>query len=179
MKRMKMMGMKQIMIHRELQRMEELMVMIRGRKGRKGKKGDKEQDKEWAKYVFVQQLRLQQQHNDEINRVKTLWKQERQVRVEMHKKVVKQLKETKVKIQEQTVEIERLTKTAQIGQSSDAKLSEQFKAQIGKLQSDKDSLQQELDKKDKEFTEYRKNRIDDDKQNRQIKGDWESKEKVS
>ena len=33
-------------------------------------KGDKEQDKEWAKYVFVQQLRLQQQHNDEINRVK-------------------------------------------------------------------------------------------------------------
>merc|ERR1712228_290902 len=120
---------------------------------------------------------LQQQHNDEINRVKTLWKQERQVRVEMHKKVVKQLKETKVKIQEQTVEFERLTKTAQIGQSSDAKLSEQFKAQIGKLQNDKDSLQQELDKKDKEFTEYRKNRIDDDKQNRQIKGDWESKKK--
>merc|ERR1712228_634371 len=143
----------------------------------KGKKGDKEQDKEWAKYVFVQQLRLQQQHNDEINRVKTLWKQERQVRVEMHKKVVKQLKETKVKIQEQTVEIERLTKTAQIGQSSDAKLSEQFKAQIGKLQNDKDALQSELDTKDKEFTEYRKSRIDDDKQNRQIKGDWESKER--
>merc|ERR1712228_207833 len=71
------------------------------RRKKKGKKGDKEQDKEWAKYVFVQQLRLQQQHNDEINRVKTLWKQERQVRVEMHKKVVKQLKETKVKIQEQ------------------------------------------------------------------------------
>ena len=79
------------------------------RRKKKGKKGDKEQDKEWAKYVFVQQLRLQQQHNDEINRVKTLWKQERQVRVEMHKKVVKQLKESKVKIQAQTVEIERLT----------------------------------------------------------------------
>merc|ERR1712173_428943 len=149
----------------------------RGRKGRKGKKGDKEQDKEWAKYVFVQQLRLQQQHNDEINRVKTLWKQERQVRVEMHKKVVKQLKESKVKLQAQTVEIERLTKTAAIGQSSDAKLSDQFKAQVKKLQTDKDALQAELDKKDKEFTEYRKNRIDDDKQNRQIKGDWESKER--
>merc|ERR1712228_113797 len=147
------------------------------RRKKKGKKGDKEQDKEWAKYVFVQQLRLQQQHNDEINRVKTLWKQERQVRVEMHKKVVKQLKESKVKIQEQTVEIERLTKTAQIGQSSDAKLSDQFKAQIGKLQKEKDALQSELDTKDKEFTEYRKSRIDDDKQNRQIKGDWESKER--
>merc|ERR1712154_621121 len=52
----------------------------------------------------------------------------------------------------------------------DAKLSDQFKAQVKKLQTDKDALQAELDKKDKEFTEYRKNRIDDDKQNRQIKG---------
>merc|ERR1711933_496346 len=69
------------------------------------------------------------------------------------------------------------TKTAAIGQSSDAKLSDQFKAQVKKLQTDKDALQAELDKKDKEFTEYRKSRIDDDKQNRQIKGDWESKER--
>merc|ERR1712129_669006 len=87
------------------------------------------------------------------------------------------LKESKVKLQAQTVEIERLTKTAAIGQSSDAKLSDQFKTQVKKLQTDKDALQAELDKKDKEFTEYRKNRIDDDKQNRQIKGDWESKER--
>ena len=41
-------------------------------------------------------------------------------------------------------------KTAQIGQSSDAKLSDQFKAQIGKLQSENASLQQELAKKDKD-----------------------------
>ena len=75
---------------------------------KRGKTGNKE-DKEWAKYVFVQQLRLQQQHNDEINRVKTLWKQERQVRVEMHKKVVNQLKDTKAKMQSQQVEIDRLT----------------------------------------------------------------------
>jgi len=53
---------------------------------------DSAQEKEWARMVFVQQLRQQQQHNDEINRVKTLWKQERQVRVEMHKKVVKEKK---------------------------------------------------------------------------------------
>merc|ERR1712130_963754 len=149
----------------------------RGRKGRKGKKGDKEQDKEWAKYVFVQQLRLQQQHNDEINRVKTLWKQERQVRVEMHKKVVRQLKETKAKAEQQQVEIERLKSVAQIGQKADGQKAEQFKQQTLKLQQEKEALNAELMKQQKEFTEYRKSRIDDDKQNRQIKGDWESKER--
>ena len=87
----------------------------RNRKKRKGGKGgpgkgkNTKEDKEWAKYVFVQQLRLQQQHNDEINRVKTLWKQERQVRVEMHKKVLNNYKESKKMIEQQKVEIERLT----------------------------------------------------------------------
>eukprot|EP00488_Nonionellina_sp_1-RS-2012_P003467 TRINITY_DN7385_c0_g1_i1.p1 TRINITY_DN7385_c0_g1~~TRINITY_DN7385_c0_g1_i1.p1 ORF type:complete len:206 (+),score=62.56 TRINITY_DN7385_c0_g1_i1:283-900(+) len=101
-----------------------------------------------GKYVFVQQLRLQQQHNDEINRVKTLWKQERQVRVEMHKKVLKQLKEGKVKMQEQGIEIERLTKTAHIGATSEAKLSEQFKEKMEKLQGDKEKLQGDLQKRE-------------------------------
>eukprot|EP01083_Nonionella_stella_P129673 393457_1 len=41
------------------------------RQDKKREKGDKEQDKECTKYVFVQQLRFQQQLNDEINRVKT------------------------------------------------------------------------------------------------------------
>merc|ERR1712130_568438 len=152
------------------------------KKRRKKRKKDgngknKEQDKEWAKYVFVQQLRLQQQHNDEINRVKTLWKQERQVRVEMHKKVVRQLKETKAKAEQQQVEIERLKSVAQIGQKADGQKAEQFKQQTLKLQQEKEALNAELMKQQKEFTEYRKSRIDDDKQNRQIKGDWESKER--
>ena len=87
----------------------------RNRKKRKGGKGgpgsgkNTKEDKEWAKYVFVQQLRLQQQHNDEMNRVKTLWKKERQDRVEMHKKVLKQLKALKKEIEQQAVAIERLT----------------------------------------------------------------------
>jgi len=45
-----------------------------------------------ARKMFVDQLHQQQQHEDEINRVKLLWKQERQVRVEMHKKVIKEKK---------------------------------------------------------------------------------------
>jgi len=75
-----------------------LKLLMQNQKKKKKKKKakvqnvDSAQEKEWARMVFVQQLRQQQQHNDEINRVKTLWKQERQVRVEMHKKVVKEKK---------------------------------------------------------------------------------------
>ena len=35
----------------------------------------KQKEEEWARMCFVQQLKQQQQHNDEIQRVKTLWKQ--------------------------------------------------------------------------------------------------------
>merc|ERR1711879_1113225 len=150
----------------------------RGRKGGRKQKGKSaKEDKEWAKYVFVQQLRLQQQHNDEINRVKTLWKQERQVRVEMHKKVLKNLKESKKKIEQQNVEIERLTKTAKIGASSDEKLSAQFKEEIVKLQAENERLQSEVTKKENDFKEYKKKRVEEDKQNRQSKGDWEQRER--
>jgi len=57
-------------------------------------KKEQPEDKEFARKVFVEQLRQQQQHEDEINRVKLLWKQERQVRVEMHKKINKDKKKT-------------------------------------------------------------------------------------
>jgi len=57
-------------------------------------KKEQPEDKEFARKVFVEQLRQQQQHEDEINRVKLLWKQERQVRVEMHKKIIKDKKKT-------------------------------------------------------------------------------------
>jgi len=147
----------------------------KGRRKKQGKSG--KDDKEWAKYVFVQQLRLQQQHNDEINRVKTLWKQERQVRVEMHKKVVKQLREKKKEVEQQAVEIDRLKKRGQIGASSDEKLSSEFKEQITELQREKEQLQGDLKKKEKEFTEYKKQRVEEDKQNRQSKGDWEQRER--
>jgi len=147
------------------------------KKLKSGKKGDKEQDKEWAKYVFVQQLRLQQQHNDEINRVKTLWKQERQVRIEMHKKVVKQLKDTKTRMQEMEVEISRLEKTAKIGTSSEDKMSSQLKVELEKLRDERTKLQDEIRAKEKEFSDYRKTRIEEEKQLRDTKGDWESSER--
>lgn len=50
-------------------------------------------DKELAKYVF----KLQKKHDDEINRLKKIWRQERQIRVERHKKVVAKLRDTEVK----------------------------------------------------------------------------------
>jgi len=50
------------------------------------------QEKEFARKVFVEQLRQQQVHEDELNRVKLIWKQERQVRVEAHKKIIQEKK---------------------------------------------------------------------------------------
>ena len=60
-------------------------------------------------YVLRAQLKLQQQHNAEIQRVKTLWHQERDLRTKMHTKVVNRLKEAQEKLKDQSLEIERLT----------------------------------------------------------------------
>jgi len=81
----------------------------------------KEKEEEWARMVFVQQLRQQQQHNDEVNRVKTLWKQERQVRVSMQKRVQVKNKELEQKVIELTGEIEKLKKQAEIQAGGDTK----------------------------------------------------------
>jgi len=155
-----------------------------GKKGRKKKRGKRKnkqkagkEDKEWAKYVFVQQLRLQQQHNDEINRVKTLWKQERQVRVEMHKKVVKQMKEFKKSAEEQKIEIERLQKTDNVTKKHDEKMSEVNKEQLLKLQEERTKLQGKVKEEKRKYTELRQSKVADEQQSRQSKGEWESKER--
>jgi len=97
--------------------------------------------------VFVQQLRQQQQHNDEINRVKTLWKQERQVRVEMHKKVVKEKKNCKKDIIQLQTEMERVQGLQNIGANSDKKLTEQLEQEKQKAEAEIEKLRDELKKK--------------------------------
>jgi len=57
-----------------------------GKKRKMMSEEQQRQEKEFARKVFVEQLRQQQVHEDELNRVKLIWKQERQVRVEAHKK---------------------------------------------------------------------------------------------
>merc|ERR1719361_488939 len=64
-----------------------------------------------------------------------------------------------------------------IGVSSDEKLSAQYKEEMTKLQTEKERLQSEFAKKDKEFTDYMRQRVEEDKLNRQSKGDWEQKER--
>eukprot|EP01084_Bolivina_argentea_P297095 511763_1 len=81
------------------------------------------------------------------------------------------------KLQQQSFEIERLNKITNIGPTDDSKLCDEFKTQMQKLEVEKEKLQLELQNKDKEFTTYRKSRIDDDKHNRQIQADWEAKER--
>ncbi|ETO07042.1 hypothetical protein RFI_30350 [Reticulomyxa filosa] len=73
--------------------------------------------------VFVQQLRQRQQHNDEMNIVKTLWKQER-VCVDIIRE----------KIIELTVEIDKLKKQVEIQAGGDNKQTALFEGSIKKNQ---------------------------------------------
>jgi len=63
-----------------------------GKKRKMMSEEQQRQEKEFARKVFVEQLRQQQVHEDELNRVKLIWKQERQVRVEAHKKIIQEKK---------------------------------------------------------------------------------------
>jgi len=96
-------------------------------------KQQQEQEKEFARKVFVEQLRQQQQHEDEINRVKLLWKQERQARVEMHKKIVKEKNQLSKDVIQLQSEIERLKTMDKIGNFNDNK-------QIQQLETDKKNM---------------------------------------
>jgi len=48
----------------------------------------KRKEEEWSRICFVQNLRQQQAHSKELENVKKLWKQERQVRADLQKRVV-------------------------------------------------------------------------------------------
>lgn len=117
------------------------------------------QEKEWARYVFVQQLRQQQQHNDEINRVKTLWKQERQVRVEMHKKVVKEKKKLQKDLAQLKAEKERLEKLNQISTDAETKLAVSLENDNKRLEGEVESMREQLKQAREEINNIRKQKV--------------------
>eukprot|EP01084_Bolivina_argentea_P033643 62206_1 len=88
-----------------------------------------------------------------------------------------QFAETEKQFEEFKAEMQQLQEEKGKPQQELHKKDQEFKAEMQQLQEEKGKLQQELQKKDQEFTDYRKLRIDDDKQNRQIKCDWEVKER--
>jgi len=116
----------------------------------------KEKEEEWARMVFVQQLRQQQQHNDEINRVKTLWKQERQVRVDMQKREKKKIKELEQKISEMSSETEKLKKQAEIQAGGDTKQTALIEEQLKQKEQDIESKTEELRATREQITNLRK-----------------------
>ena len=64
-----------------------------------------------------------------------------------------------------------------MGKTKDDSLASEYKKQTETLQKEKAKLTEELKKKNEEFTAYRKQRISEDKQARESKGNWESKER--
>jgi len=114
------------------------------KKRRKRKAAMEQQDKEVARKVFVEQLRQQQQHEDELNRVKLLWKQERQVRVEAHKKIVQEKNKLAKDMIELRSEIERLQTVGKMDNFNENK-------QINQLQVDKKKYEMDMEKCQKEL----------------------------
>jgi len=115
----------------------------------------KQKEEEWARMCFVQQLKQQQQHNDEIQRVKTLWKQERQVRVEMHKKVVAAKSDLEKRLQITEEENERLKNNEEVNSSTNAKKLEQFRREKGDAEVDKGKLKERLNEAEEQLKTLR------------------------
>jgi len=103
----------------------------------------KQKEEEWARMCFVQQLKQQQQHNDEIQRVKTLWKQERQVRVEMHKKVVAAKADLEKKLANTETELERLQSMSQVNASTQEKKLKQLMEERDAAEAEKVELRKQ------------------------------------
>merc|ERR1719461_765941 len=122
-------------------------------------KAFKKKEEEWARMCFVQQLRQQQAHNDEINRVKSLWKQERQVRVEMHKKVMKAKAELETDLQNKTAELSKMKKKISLDQSADANKVALLSTETSKLE---EKLKESDDGKSKLENELKSMRKDQD-----------------
>merc|ERR550534_1342886 len=97
----------------------------------------KQKEEEWARMCFVQQLKQQQQHNDEIQRVKTLWKQERQVRVEMHKKVVAAKSDLEKRMSSLETENQTLKSMSEVNASTQEKKLKQLMDERDAAQSEK------------------------------------------
>ncbi|ETO31642.1 hypothetical protein RFI_05478 [Reticulomyxa filosa] len=137
----------------------------------------KEKEEEWARMVFVQQLRQQQQHNDEVNRVKTLWKQERQVRVDMQKRVQMKNKELEQKIIELTGEIDKLKKQAEIQAGGDNKQTALLEDAMKKKDQEIESKTDELKAAREQITILRKEKTELEKNSRSQTGDLENEKR--
>lgn len=83
---------KEIRRHRRRRKKKNKKKHAMPRTGTESEELLKRKEEEWSRICFVQNLRQQQAHSNELERVKKLWKQERQVRADMHKKALDQSK---------------------------------------------------------------------------------------
>jgi len=66
-----------------------------------------------------------------------------------------------------------------IGVHSDKKLTEQLEQEKQKTAAEMKKIKEELKKTEDQLTALRRERLEDDKNNREKKGDWESQKKNS
>jgi len=80
-------------------------------------------------------------------------------------------------LNESQSEIDRLKAFQNIGVHSDKKLTEQLEQEKQKVVTEMEKVKEELKKTEDQLTALRKERLEDDKSNREKKGDWETQKK--
>jgi len=98
----------------------------------------KKKEEEWATMCYVQQLRQQQSHDEEINRVRKLWREERQVRVDMHKKITNEKEELQNHLRKSQSCLMKLKNTSKIDQVAGEK-------KIGALNDELEKQKKEIE----------------------------------
>jgi len=128
-------------------------------------KAQVEQEKEFARKVFVEQLRQQQQHDDEVNRVKSLWKQERQVRIEAHKKIAKEKNKLAKDIIQLQAENERLQALGKMGNFNENQKVQQLETEKDKYEVEIKKRHEELKKTQDKLSSIQKEKMEEDQKN--------------
>jgi len=137
----------------------------RRKKRKTQNKAQAEQEKEFARKVFVEQLRQQQQHEDELNRVKELWKQERQVRIEAHKKIVKEKNKLSKDIIQLQAENERLQTLGKMGNFNENQKVNQLENEKGKYEMEIKKCHDEMKKMQDKMISIQKEKLEEIQKN--------------
>jgi len=124
-----------------------------------------EQEKEFARKVFVEQLRQQQQHDDEVNRVKSLWKQERQVRIEAHKKIIKEKNKLAKDIIQLQADNERLQSLGKMDNFNENQKVHQLETEKEKYEMEIKKCNEELKKTQDKLALIQKEKLEEGQKN--------------
>jgi len=116
----------------------------------------KRKEEEWSRICFVQNLRQQQAHSKELENVKKLWKQERQVRTDMHKKLADRNKSLEDKLLNLEASRKKLESNAEHDKVADEKKMVAMKEDTQRLRTQLAAADEAKKLIESQFNEFKK-----------------------